>query len=176
MFLNFSDQSKWICLESMKILSKVVNFCEKNTIKTKMLSQKDSFLCLKIWLLTQRFLFCVMTASPEALHFENWGCIPPSSPLVVNTPTPLSTSTIIAIKSSSCMCQLPKSDTQFQEATHQSTWGHPQKLVKQHQRLHSRKYFYYSQRVVEPWNKLPEGTTKVSTLLSFKKDLFKLGL
>ena len=65
-------------------------------------------------------------------------------------------------------------DTLFQRATYSSTRGHQQKLAKTRPNLDVRK-FLYSQRVVDPWNKLPESATISPTLLCFKKELSNLG-
>ncbi|XP_072025076.1 uncharacterized protein [Amphiura filiformis] len=65
-------------------------------------------------------------------------------------------------------------DTLFQKADYQGTRGHSQKLAKSRSRLDTRKYFY-SQRVVENWNKLPESAIQSPTLLCFKQELSKLG-
>ena len=65
-------------------------------------------------------------------------------------------------------------DSMFQKAVYTRTRGHEQKFAKTRPRLDVRKYFY-SQRVVEPWNKLPESATQAPTLLCFKKELTKLG-
>ena len=45
--------------------------------------------------------------------------------------------------------------------------GHSLKIFKQHSRLDSRKYFF-SQRVVNDWNKLPKEAINAKNLLSFK--------
>ena len=47
------------------------------------------------------------------------------------------------------------------------TRGHKQKIYKQHSRLNIRKYFY-TQRVVNDWNKLPEEAVNATTLTQFK--------
>ena len=66
-------------------------------------------------------------------------------------------------------------DSMFQKAfLYTRTRGHQQKFAKARPRLDVRKHFY-SQRAVEPWNKLPESATQVPTLLCFKKELTKLG-
>ena len=65
-------------------------------------------------------------------------------------------------------------DTLFQRATYLSTRGHKHKLAKTRPNLDIRKFFY-SQRVVDPWNKLPESVTTSPTLLCFKKELSNLG-
>ena len=65
-------------------------------------------------------------------------------------------------------------DTLFQKADYQGTRGHSQKLAKTRPRLDTRKYFY-SQRVVENLNKLPESAIQSPTLLCFKQELSKLG-
>ncbi len=65
-------------------------------------------------------------------------------------------------------------DTMFKKAEHQSTRGHSQKLAKSRFRLDIRKHFY-SQRVVDSWNKLPESAIKAPTLLCFKQSLSNLG-
>ena len=55
-----------------------------------------------------------------------------------------------------------------------STRGHQQKFDKQRSRLDVRKLFF-SQRVVEPLNKLPESAINAPTLLCFKRELSTLG-
>ena len=65
-------------------------------------------------------------------------------------------------------------DSMFQKPTYTSSRGHTQKFAKQRSRLDVRKHFY-SQRVVDGWNKLPEATINSPTLLTFKKSLSHLG-
>ena len=65
-------------------------------------------------------------------------------------------------------------ETFFQRARYTSTRGHNQKFDKSRSRLDVRKFFF-SQRVVEPWNKLPESAINAPTLLCFKKELSTLG-
>ena len=65
-------------------------------------------------------------------------------------------------------------DSMFRKITYQSTTGHSQKLAKTNTRLDTRKYFF-SQRVIDSWEKLPEEAVKSPTLLIFKKRLSKLG-
>ncbi|XP_072178742.1 uncharacterized protein [Diadema setosum] len=62
----------------------------------------------------------------------------------------------------------------FQKTIYQGTRGHSQKLAKTRPRLDVRKHFY-SQRVVDSWNKLPEDVIQSQTLLTFKMKLSKLG-
>ena len=65
-------------------------------------------------------------------------------------------------------------DKMFQKATYTSTRGHQQKLAKTRPNLDIRKHFY-SQRVVDKWNKLSDSATKAPTLLSFKQELSQMG-
>ena len=61
------------------------------------------------------------------------------------------------------------SDTYFTPAERQLR-GHSKKLQKQYSRTLIRKYFF-SNRVVDDWNKLSEKTINTLSLTSFKKDL-----
>jgi hypothetical protein len=65
-------------------------------------------------------------------------------------------------------------DTMFKNAEYQGTRGHTQKLAKTRPRLDIRKHFY-SQRVVDSWNKMTESAVQAPTLLCFKQNLSKLG-
>ena len=65
-------------------------------------------------------------------------------------------------------------DAMFTKTGYQGTRGHSQKLAKSRPRLDIRKHFY-SQRVVDTWNKLPESAIKAPTLLCFKTNLNNLG-
>ena len=47
------------------------------------------------------------------------------------------------------------------------TRGHNQKIYKQHSRLNLRKYFF-TQRVVNDWNQLPEEAVNATTVTQFK--------
>ena len=62
----------------------------------------------------------------------------------------------------------------FQFANYDRTRGHSMKLAKTRSRLDIRKNFY-SQRVVDKWNKLPQSAIDAPTLLSFKQELTNLG-
>ena len=74
------------------------------------------------------------------------------------------------------MTQVDKSKPEsfFQKTEYSKTRGHTMKLAKDRSRLDIRKNFY-SQRVVEPWNKLPQCAINAPTLLNFKQELSKLG-
>ena len=65
-------------------------------------------------------------------------------------------------------------DAMFKKAEHQRTRGHSQKFAKSRSRLDIRKFFF-SQRVVDRWNQLPESAIKAPTLLCFKQKLSNLG-
>jgi hypothetical protein len=58
----------------------------------------------------------------------------------------------------------------FELATHRDTRGHSLKVNKGHCRLNVRSNFF-SQRVVNLWNSLPESTVTAPTLNSFKSRL-----
>ena len=62
----------------------------------------------------------------------------------------------------------------FKHQTYDRTRGHSMKLTKSRCKLEIRRNFY-SQRVVNRWNKLPQSAMDAPTLLSFKKELSKLG-
>lgn len=62
----------------------------------------------------------------------------------------------------------------FKQATYEGTRGHSMKLAKARSRLDIRKNFY-SQRVINNWNKLPQTTVNAPTFLSFKQKLSNLG-
>ena len=62
----------------------------------------------------------------------------------------------------------------FQFANYDRTRGHSMKLAKTRSRLDIRKHFY-SQRVVDKWNKLPQSAIDAHTLLNFKQELTNLG-
>jgi len=63
------------------------------------------------------------------------------------------------------------SKTFFQLAeSSQHTRGHGLKLYKRHCRLDSRKFFF-SQRVVNSWNSLPQHIVEAPSVNSFKKRL-----
>ena len=55
------------------------------------------------------------------------------------------------------------------------TRGHRYKLVKNRSRLDIRKYFF-SQRIVDLWNKLPQGVVEATSVNQFKNklDLYNL--
>ncbi|XP_071498991.1 uncharacterized protein [Diadema antillarum] len=74
------------------------------------------------------------------------------------------------------MKQIDKSkpDNYFELARTSKTRGHSKKLIKTRNRRDIRKYFY-SQRVVNGWNKLPQTAIDAPTLLSFKRQLTQLG-
>ena len=67
-----------------------------------------------------------------------------------------------------------KPDIFFKHQTYDRTRGHSMKLTKSRCKLEIRRNFY-SQRVVNRWNKLPQSAMDAPTLLSFKKELSKLG-
>jgi ribonuclease P/MRP protein subunit RPP40 len=50
--------------------------------------------------------------------------------------------------------------------------GHSLKLYKEQSRLDVRKYFF-SQRVLKTWNKLPEWAVNTNTVNSFKTNLYR---
>ena len=58
-------------------------------------------------------------------------------------------------------------DTMFQRQSYDKTTGHSTKLHKSRAYLDIRKHFF-SNRVVDDWNKLPESAVSAPTLLSFK--------
>lgn len=58
----------------------------------------------------------------------------------------------------------------FQLAEYQATRGHPMKLQKQHMRVDTRRYFF-SQRVISDWNRLPNSTVLAPTINDFKTKL-----
>ena len=60
----------------------------------------------------------------------------------------------------------------FTEAPHRVTRGHEYKLMKQHCRLNIRANFF-SNRIVNRWNKLPEELINLSNVQAFKKALDK---
>ena len=53
--------------------------------------------------------------------------------------------------------------------------GHSQKLLVQHARVNVRKS-YFSCRVSEPWNSLPESAINATSVFAFKKELFLCNL
>ena len=55
----------------------------------------------------------------------------------------------------------------FFKMRNNQTRGHNQKIYKQHSRLNLRKYFF-SQRVVNDWNQLPEEAVNATTVTQFK--------
>ena len=68
----------------------------------------------------------------------------------------------------------PEKYFQLVDYTYGITRGHSMKLAKTRSRLDIRKNFY-SQRVVNAWNKLPQCAIDAPTLLSFKRQLSNLG-
>ena len=54
------------------------------------------------------------------------------------------------------------------------TRGHGMKLSKKFCRIDARKY-YFSQRVVDGWNKLPQEVVNADTVNTFKNRLDKFG-
>ena len=62
------------------------------------------------------------------------------------------------------------SDQLFQKTTTTELRGHSLKLYKKSSRLELRKHFF-SQRIVDHWNKLPENVVSPATISSFKKRL-----
>jgi len=62
------------------------------------------------------------------------------------------------------------SDQLFQKATTTELRGHSLKLYKKSSRLELRKHFF-SQRIVDQWNKLPDDVVSAATISSFKKRL-----
>ena len=68
----------------------------------------------------------------------------------------------------------PEKYFQFADSTYGRTRGHSMKLAKTRSRLDIRKNFY-SQRVVNAWNKLPQSAIDAPTLLNFKQQLSNLG-
>ena len=58
--------------------------------------------------------------------------------------------------------------TQLFEVNNDSTRGHGMKIRKKYSRLNLRKYFF-SNRIVNDWNRLPEEAVKTDTVLQFKK-------
>jgi hypothetical protein len=63
-------------------------------------------------------------------------------------------------------------DTMFNKAEYTGTRGHSQKLAKSRSHLDIRKYFF-SQRVINDWNRLPESAVSAKSTLSFKIELKK---
>ena len=68
----------------------------------------------------------------------------------------------------------PEKYFQLVNYTYGRTRGYSMKLAKTRSRLDIRKNFY-SQRVVNAWNKLPQCAIDAPTLLSFKRQLSNLG-
>ena len=64
-------------------------------------------------------------------------------------------------------------DSIFQRSHHDKTRGHSMKLFKIRANLDIRKHFF-SNRVVDDWNQLPESAVSAPTLLCFKKQLAKI--
>ena len=64
-------------------------------------------------------------------------------------------------------------ETYFQLANESCTRGHRWKLVKAHSRCDFRLYFF-SVRVLNRWNSLPQEAVEVTTVNSFKSHLEKL--
>ena len=62
------------------------------------------------------------------------------------------------------------SEQLFQKATTIELRGHSLKLYKKSSRLDIRKYFF-SQRIVDYWNKLPDDVVSAATISSFKTKL-----
>ena len=62
-----------------------------------------------------------------------------------------------------------KSDQLFQKATTTELRGHSLKLHKKSSRLELRKHFF-SQRIVDHWNKLPDDIVSAATILVSKTD------
>jgi len=61
-------------------------------------------------------------------------------------------------------------DQLFQKATTTELRGHSLKLYKKSSRLELRKHFF-SQRIVDHWNKLPDDVVSPATISSFNKRL-----
>ena len=61
-------------------------------------------------------------------------------------------------------------DQLFRVQTNQRTRGHTQKLFKRQFRLDLRKYFF-SQRVIDDWNSLPEDVVSSENINQFKNRL-----
>ena len=74
------------------------------------------------------------------------------------------------------MTQIDKTKPEnfFERSEYSRTRGHSMKFTKFRSRLDVRKNFY-SQRVVNIWNKLPQSVVQAPSLLSFKKQLSNLG-
>jgi len=62
------------------------------------------------------------------------------------------------------------SDQLFQKATTTELRGHSLKLYKKSSRLELRQHFF-SQRIADHWNKLPDDVVSAVTISSFKKRL-----
>jgi len=60
------------------------------------------------------------------------------------------------------------SDQLFQKATTTELRGHSLKLYKKSSRLELRKHFF-SQRIVDHWNKLPDDVVSAASISSFKE-------
>ena len=56
------------------------------------------------------------------------------------------------------------------ELNHNSTRGHSMKIRKKHCRLNIRKNFF-TQRIINDWNHLPQSAINKNTVLEFKKEL-----
>ena len=67
---------------------------------------------------------------------------------------------------------LPKFDKLFETNINSRTRGHSLKLVKNHCQSDLRKFFF-SERVINSWNKLDDKTVTAETLNCFKERLSK---
>ena len=63
-----------------------------------------------------------------------------------------------------------KKEDFFKPGVHQGLRGHPMKLFKERSRLEVRKN-YFSQRIINKWNELPESVVNRKTVNSFKNAL-----
>jgi len=68
---------------------------------------------------------------------------------------------------------MPKFESMFEISSHGKTRGHSVKLVKNRSRCELRRHFF-SERVVNFWNKLDERTVRSASLNAFKMNLTKL--
>jgi len=59
--------------------------------------------------------------------------------------------------------------------TKSSTRGHSQKLFVEHSKLDARRYFF-SNRIIKPWNALPAETIASPSVFFFKRSLLKCNL
>ena len=66
-------------------------------------------------------------------------------------------------------------DKLFKTSQYLGTRGHPFKIYKKRFRLNIRGN-YFSNRIIDSWNELPENTVMAPTLNSFKADLTSVGM